>query len=1012
MATAIRTTLKNYFQTGDRPSQAQYADLIDSKLNLAELGIQTMVGTLSSSGLIVTGHITASGDISASGQLRGNDLFLHDGNLDIQTGNTYTFNPSSGTGNITFTVGVDDVQIATNKRLELSNTQGILELGTPSIPTNTTASGVISASGNIIAPQFHIGGDGITPPVFITHHVEGDNLQIVNGGLLVQNNITASGDISASGDLEIRNITASGDISASGTIFASRFESAGSSGETISFNDHLSVTGNISASGDLKIGGNITASSITTTALTIAGAIFGQSTDTFWASGSSGEIYYNGGNVGIGTTTPGAKLEVVGNISASSTVAGYDFVGNNLILSAPSTVSSGGNIGGNITASGNISASGNVIANDITASGGIKAAAGTGLPTTINSNGINFNPEANGGGVTFKVDDANAKTTISGLLEFELNAARIELGTTANNHVTASGNISASGTVTAELVTTRLIRTAEPLSITSDVNTITFNGNAPQGIVLNAGSGHITASGDISASGTITANSFIGTDVSVSTLNATSLNVTSITSSIVSSSILQTSGSNIFGDTSDDTHTFIGNITASGDISSSGQFVGVNFGLDSTDRLIFSNNTLQFRLSDGSRITHTPTIFRPTSDEGVSLGRLTEKWKELVVNQITASGNISASGKITGLTGSFGRLEGLSPVIVGSPVAFSGPVTMSNQISSSGTIFADNAQFGSSTVFINGPEGQITASGDISSSGTVIADTINTPTNPLSRINALTASIAHFVPPAAAFQALDAEGNILDFIFSGSAEFKDDTNFQKVEIGGGAISASGTVTAKDFHLENGKMGINTGNTPPHPINSPHLEVVGDISASGKITGLTGSFGRLEGLSPITFGDDVVINGNLTASNNAAHLGQLRVGNGGYSIDETITIHSESGAYFLEYNPTGVADGAAYIYKSPPAGTIGVNNEHEGTVNGHIGLFLNNASFRIANSGGQLGDSINAASMSFAQSASISAIRFQNLPTSKTQAAQIGTGSLWLSGSADDGSSKFLLVYTG
>ena len=30
MAEQNRTTLKNYFQTGDRPSQAQYADLIDS----------------------------------------------------------------------------------------------------------------------------------------------------------------------------------------------------------------------------------------------------------------------------------------------------------------------------------------------------------------------------------------------------------------------------------------------------------------------------------------------------------------------------------------------------------------------------------------------------------------------------------------------------------------------------------------------------------------------------------------------------------------------------------------------------------------------------------------------------------------------------------------------------------------------------------------------------------------------------------------------------------------------
>ena len=62
-------------------------------------------------------------------------------------------------------------------------------------------------------------------------------------------------------------------------------------------------------------------------------------------------------------------------------------------------------------------------------------------------------------------------------------------------------------------------------------------------------------------------------------------------------------------------------ITASGNISASGQFLGFNFGLDSTDKLEFSDATLQFRLNDSSRITHTPTIFRPTSDEGVSLGR-------------------------------------------------------------------------------------------------------------------------------------------------------------------------------------------------------------------------------------------------------------------------------------------------------------------------------------------------------------------------------------------------------
>lgn len=40
MASKNRTTLKGFFETGDTPSEAQYADLIDSKLNLSETSIQ------------------------------------------------------------------------------------------------------------------------------------------------------------------------------------------------------------------------------------------------------------------------------------------------------------------------------------------------------------------------------------------------------------------------------------------------------------------------------------------------------------------------------------------------------------------------------------------------------------------------------------------------------------------------------------------------------------------------------------------------------------------------------------------------------------------------------------------------------------------------------------------------------------------------------------------------------------------------------------------------------------
>ena len=84
MAKQNRTTLKGYFETGNTPSQAQYADLIDSKLNLSETGIQIVAGTVSSSilessnNIIAKTHVTASGNISASGTINTQILEVND----------------------------------------------------------------------------------------------------------------------------------------------------------------------------------------------------------------------------------------------------------------------------------------------------------------------------------------------------------------------------------------------------------------------------------------------------------------------------------------------------------------------------------------------------------------------------------------------------------------------------------------------------------------------------------------------------------------------------------------------------------------------------------------------------------------------------------------------------------------------------------------------------------------------------------------------------------------------
>jgi|13_taG_2_1085334.scaffolds.fasta_scaffold12719_2 hypothetical protein len=86
-------------------------------------------------------------------------------------------------------------------------------------------------------------------------------------------------------------------------------------------------------------------------------------------------------------------------------------------------------------------------------------------------------------------------------------------------------------------------------------------------------------------------------DVTFANISATSINVTSITSSIVTSSILKTEGSNIFGDASNDTHTFNGNITVTGTVD------GRDIATDGTklDGIASSANNYSLPLASSTR---------------------------------------------------------------------------------------------------------------------------------------------------------------------------------------------------------------------------------------------------------------------------------------------------------------------------------------------------------------------------------------------------------------------------
>ncbi len=493
MAKKTRNTLKGYFETGDIPTQNQYQDLIDSyvSLNDTEVNPQIINTNFSASGYISTEtHITASGNISASGRITASHLYSSD---DAHIEDDLTVD-----GDILLNLNskIASLQNSSNTYIELQSDDGWNFRANGAEGLQIFSNGVTVNENGIASMDFRVESDTDTHAFF----VDAGNNKVAIGTDTVGNSLlTIDGDVTAA------NITAS-NISASGTIIADKFQSTGGDVNGISFVDDLNVTGDITASNIRAT--DITASSVNTTALTIAGAIYGQSTDTFWASGSSGKIYYNGGNVGIGTTTPGKKLEVIGNISASS-----DIMASRLVIED------------NIV--GGIAFGQYIIGNNS-------------VPVQIKQNYLTVDPGGFGG------------------------------------HITASGNISASGNII-----------------------------APQF--------HIGGDG-------ITPPVFI-------------------------------------------THHVAG------------------------DNLQIVNGGL------------------------------------LLQNNITASGNISSSGKITGLTGSFGRLEGLSPITIGSPVVFSGSVTMSNQISSSGNILGSTGSFNSMilsnlpTSSVNLPTGSVWVSGSTVISG-------------------------------------------------------------------------------------------------------------------------------------------------------------------------------------------------------------------------------------------------------------------------------------------------------
>ena len=161
--------------------------------------------------------------------------------------------------------------------------------------------------------------------------------------------------------------------------------------------------------------------------------------------------------------------------------------------------------------------------------------------------------------------------------------------------------------------------------------------------------------------------SFDGNNVTIS--GSLTANEYIVSSSVTNITIATLSGSTEFGDTTDDTHTFTGHITASNNISSSRDIYGstlysaqgimhdndANTGITfSSDTLIVKTNTVQTAKFAGG----TTQLGNTSYTTGITGSTISFKGHITASGNISARGNISSSGTITALSLNIGTIDG------------------------------------------------------------------------------------------------------------------------------------------------------------------------------------------------------------------------------------------------------------------------------------------------------------------------------------------------------------------
>ena len=251
-----RSSLKQYFQTGDIPTEGQYVHLIDSKANMVETnsGSLFITNAFSGSKLDVSGEITASGNVKgasgsftrldASGLIKGGSHLI----LGTDGGNQSHIYFDGATDSRT-SIGIhgdpEDLQIKADDDIILQPDDDVLIKnssatfatfdGDKSALILNTGAGYLEVAGNITSSKNTLFGDAST-----------DSHKFI-GQITASHGISgSSGDIVGFKSGSFQHLSTS-TVVATGILKAEHLHST----DDVQIDDDLTVTGDINANGNI-----------------------------------------------------------------------------------------------------------------------------------------------------------------------------------------------------------------------------------------------------------------------------------------------------------------------------------------------------------------------------------------------------------------------------------------------------------------------------------------------------------------------------------------------------------------------------------------------------------------------------------------------------------------------------------------------------------------------------------------------------------------------------------------